>query len=249
MSSSARDTRSQSTGSRASAGRSPWCGTIRPRRVAEDEGVAYPLCLEAELVQIPVMPTADKECVVEAGLSSVDPVHQVVSIDEACVGAARVAAAAIAPSQSAPQGGRNGARLAPDVDGVAALVFEHRYHACVTEEPPSDFRGNRVAQLGLPDERVGGDVHHDLDRRAERHMLGRVGLHRPSVIGGRGRRGFIREVAITPSRARPGRRCRHATRRQSRLRERDGAVGQVASAGGDLESLQSALPRRDARGC
>ena len=88
---------------------------------------------------------AQQDQVVEAGAATVDPVADMVRMNEAAVRAHREAAAAIAQPESASNRRRHGARLAPDVQHRAAFVRRHRNQRAVATHPAERLRGNARA--------------------------------------------------------------------------------------------------------
>src|SRR5262245_9790421 len=104
----------------------------------------------------------------QARLAAVDPVVNMMSIDEASMGAPGPATSAVADPQSPAKRGRDDPRLAPDVDGLAAGVVEDRDDAGVTQEASRRLRRDSVAERGVALKRLGRDMDRHLDRRPDR---------------------------------------------------------------------------------
>ncbi len=86
----------------------------------------------ATLVNEAVVSSAEAHEVGELGFAAINPVFDVVAIDNG-VRAARKSAAIIAERQRAVNRGWNGSRLATNVDGLAGLIAQHWDQARIAE--------------------------------------------------------------------------------------------------------------------
>jgi hypothetical protein len=91
-----------------------------------------------------------------------DPVLDVVGIDEPVIAAGK-AAAAVATYQRPLERARDDPALSPGIDDPAA-GFQHRHDPGVAKQALAGLRRKTVTELGRPLESVGVDVNHDLGR-------------------------------------------------------------------------------------
>jgi hypothetical protein len=98
----------------------------------------------ALLVDGTVMAAAEQYEVRECRRATLGPVLDVVALAEVAV-AARKAAIAVSMQQRSPQGGRNCARLGPDLEDTAVLIVPHHHATRVAGQALGRFRGNACA--------------------------------------------------------------------------------------------------------
>ena len=93
---------------------------MRPFAIGEGQlAVGEPLQGKAALVDQPVVGRTKQGQVLRGGGAAVGPMLNVMGVDEEVVGAARKAAAAVAPPQSQAQGRRDCARAPPQAAGAS----------------------------------------------------------------------------------------------------------------------------------
>ena len=103
---------------------------LRHRLGEADLAAVKVLDARATFVNEAVVSSAQAHEIGEIGFAAIDPMFDVVAIDH------RVRAA-----RKPANGGWNGSRLAPDVEGLASLIAEHWHHARVAQKPPRRSRG------------------------------------------------------------------------------------------------------------
>ncbi len=80
------------------------------------------------------MPPADENEIVELRFTPVCPVSDVVTVDVAALGTARILTAPITGFQCPSNSGWYDPRLATDVQDLTPTIFKHRYQCSVTGE-------------------------------------------------------------------------------------------------------------------
>ena len=128
-------------------------------------------------MNVAVVRRAEAAEVVERGRAAVDPVRQVMTVEEAAVSAAGEAAGGVASRECAGDGSRNRASTTADRERLTVGAFVEVYDAAVACESTRGLRGDAGAVGEAADggggrggegERVARDREHDPDRCARK---------------------------------------------------------------------------------
>jgi hypothetical protein len=180
-----------------------------PAAVEERRLAVAQLDRDAALVDVAMVRRTQATEVVEGGRAAVDPVRQVMAVEEASVGAAREAAGGVAPRQRSRDRGRDRARATADRERLAVGVLVEVHHAAVAGQAARGLGGDAGAvREGSRSRgwwrgdavvaRLARDREHHLDRRA----IGRVAAQRGLAHGHQAVRA-IERGAIGVPRKRP----------------------------------------------